>query len=216
MTSATNGNGIAAKVSDTINGAASTLKEATVTTHPLLISNAPHQTTSSFPVHSPATGKLLHHFSSASIADTDLAINAAQAAYPAWRALPPPKKRDIFLKAAEIMASRKDELVKMCADETGAAPAWAEFNLSLTVDILKDVAGRIASIVGTIPRTGQEGVSALVYKEPYGVILAIAPWNAPFSRYFSSHSAEQIQTSTPICSSLDFKLHFLSFSIKQH
>ena len=78
------------------------------------------------------------------------------------------------------MASRKEEMIKICADETGAAPAWAEFNLTLAVDILKDVAGRISSIVGTIPTTSQEGVSALVYKEPYGVILAIAPWNAPF------------------------------------
>jgi acyl-CoA reductase-like NAD-dependent aldehyde dehydrogenase len=179
-TANTNGNGIAAKLGETVNGAASSLKEATTTTHPLIISNAPYTTTASFPVHSPATGKLLHHFSSASIEETEKAITTAQAAYPSWRALPPPKKRDIFLKAADIMSSRKDSLIKMCVDETGAAPGWAEFNLNLAVDILKDVAGRISSIVGTIPQTSQEGVSALVYKEPYGVILAIAPWNAPF------------------------------------
>lgn len=169
----TNGtNGLASKVTDT-------LKDAT-TTHPLIISNKPHKTSSSFPVHSPATGKLLHHFSSASIDDTTHAITTAQAAFPAWRALPPPKKRDIFLRAAEIMTSRKEALAKICADETGAPPAWGEFNLNLAADILKDVAGRLSSIVGTIPSTAQEGVSALVYKEPYGVILAIAPWNAPF------------------------------------
>lgn len=78
------------------------------------------------------------------------------------------------------MASRKESLIKLCVDETGATPAWADFNVTLAVEILKDVAGRLSSIVGTIPTTSQEGVSALVYKEPYGVILAIAPWNAPF------------------------------------
>ena len=78
------------------------------------------------------------------------------------------------------MESRRDELIQYCIEETGAAGAWAEFNLNLTVDMLRDIAGRISSIVGTIPSTAQEGVSALVYKEPYGVILAIAPWNAPF------------------------------------
>jgi acyl-CoA reductase-like NAD-dependent aldehyde dehydrogenase len=167
-------NGLASKVTGTSS------HDATTTTYPLLISNKPHTTTSSFPVHSPATGKLLHHFSSASIEDATLAVNTAQKAFPAWRALPPQKKRDIFLRTAEIMASRKDALIKICADETGAAPGWAEFNINLALEILKDVAGRISSIVGTIPSTAQEGVSALVYKEPYGVILAIAPWNAPY------------------------------------
>jgi acyl-CoA reductase-like NAD-dependent aldehyde dehydrogenase len=175
----TNGtNGLTSKVTES--AATTTTTTTTTTTHPLLISNAPYKTTASFPVHSPATGKLLHHFSSASISDTTHAITTAQKAYPAWRSLPPPKKRDIFLRAAEIMTSRKEALSKICADETGAPPGWGEFNLNLAVDILKDVAGRLSSIVGTIPATSQEGVSALVFKEPYGVILAIAPWNAPF------------------------------------
>ena len=182
MTStSTNGtNGLASKVTESLNDAATTLKDATTTTHPLLISNKPHTTSASFPVHSPATGKLLHHFSSASISDTTQAIETAQKAYPAWRSLPPQKKRDIFLRAAEILSSRQASLAKICADETGAPAAWGEFNLTLATDILKDVAGRISSIVGTIPTTSTEGASALVYKEPYGVILAIAPWNAPF------------------------------------
>jgi acyl-CoA reductase-like NAD-dependent aldehyde dehydrogenase len=171
MTTATSTSSIAAKAAETLDGAAST--------HHLLTSNKPYAT-SSFPVYSPSTGKLLHHFSSASITDTEHAINSAQKAFPAWRSLPPPKKRDIFLRAAETMESRKEELMKYCIEETGATPAWASFNLNLAVDILRDVAGRISSIAGVIPTTAQDGVSALVYKEPYGVILAIAPWNAPF------------------------------------
>jgi len=65
-------------------------------------------------------------------------------------------------------------------DETGASAPWAAFNLNLASEILRDVAGRISSVSGTIPQTATEGVSALVLKEPYGVILAIAPWNAPY------------------------------------
>lgn len=151
-----------------------------MTTHPLIIANKPHTTTASFPVHSPATGDLLHHFSSASIEDADLAISAAQKAYPAWKALPPAKKRDIFLKAANILDSKPDELKKHMVAETGASPAWAAFNLNLASELLRDIAGRISSIQGMIPQTATEGVSALIYKEPYGVILAIAPWNAPY------------------------------------
>lgn len=173
-------NNIATKVTDAVNGAVNGAKDATVTTHPLLISNKQYKTTASFPVHSPGTGKLLYHFSSASIADTDEAIKTAQAAYPKWKTLPPNKKRDIFLKAADILDSKTEELTKYIVEETGSAAGWGAFNTMLGSDILRDVAGRISSIAGSIPQTSREGHSALVYKEPYGVILAIAPWNAPY------------------------------------
>ena len=171
-------NGITAKVSDAINGAVSGAKEATIPTVPLVISNKDHPISSTFPVYNPANGEHLHNFASASIADTDAAIAAAQAAYPAWKATKPGKKRDIFLKAADIMDSRAKELIKYQVEETGCAEGWAQFNLGVATDILRDVAGRISSITGTIPTPAAEGTSALIYKEPYGVILAIAPWNA--------------------------------------
>jgi acyl-CoA reductase-like NAD-dependent aldehyde dehydrogenase len=122
----------------------------------------------------------VHHFSSASIEDVDAALSAAQAAQPKWKTLPPSKKRDIFLKAAEIMDSRREELTKYMIDETGATALWGAFNLNLASEILRDVAGRVTSVSGAIPQTATEGLSALVLKEPYGVILAIAPWNAPY------------------------------------
>ena len=78
------------------------------------------------------------------------------------------------------MEARGDELIKCCSEETGTTPGWGRFNLNLAVDILRDVAGRISGVSGMIPGTAEDGVSALVYKEPYSVILAIAPWNAPF------------------------------------
>jgi len=84
------------------------------------------------------------------------------------------------LKAADILDSKPDELRKHMVNETGASLGWAAFNLGLASELLRDIAGRISSIQGTIPQTAKEGVSALVYKEPYGVILAIAPWNAPY------------------------------------
>lgn len=122
----------------------------------------------------------MHNFSSASIKDTQAALDAAHAAYPAWKRLPPPKKRDIFLKAAQLLNDRSEEFSSAIVDETGAAPAWAGFNLMLAREIILDVAGRTSSITGTIPTTSAEGTSALVYSEPYGTILAIAPWNAPY------------------------------------
>ncbi|RDL31058.1 Uncharacterized protein BP5553_09847 [Venustampulla echinocandica] len=180
MSKTTPSDDIASKVLNITDGFGKETKETTAPTYPLLISNESYTTLSSFPVHSPSTGNLIHHFSSASITDTETAIAAAQKSFPAWRALPPPKKRDIFLKAADIMDSRREALQEYMVEETGATEGWAAFNLNLASDILRDVAGRISSITGSIPTTAQEGTNAFVYKEPYGVILAIAPWNAPY------------------------------------
>jgi acyl-CoA reductase-like NAD-dependent aldehyde dehydrogenase len=94
--------------------------------------------------------------------------------------MPPQKKRDIFLKAADKMDSRQEEFIKYSIEETGAAAGWATFDTTLASDIIRDVAGRISSIAGSIPATAQENDSALVFKEPYVVVLAIAPWNVAY------------------------------------
>lgn len=156
-------------------------KDATARTYPLRISNKIYTTSFTFPVYSPATGKLLYHFSSASVADTERAIASCQVAFAAWRALPPRAKRDIFLRAADIMESRQADFTKYSNEETGAEKGWATFDVKNAIDIIRDLAGRISSIAGSIHTTAQEDVNALVFKEPYGVILAIAPWNAPFT-----------------------------------
>lgn len=132
--------------------------------------------TSTFDVHSPINGSLIHRCSSASVVDALSAVTAAQAIFPAWRDLPPAAKRDIFLNTAEIFKGRNKELSRYMTDETGASEFWSDFNITLAADILKDIAGRISSLKGDAPITGNPDTSAIVYKEPYGVILGIAPW----------------------------------------
>ncbi|KFY33336.1 hypothetical protein V494_07705 [Pseudogymnoascus sp. VKM F-4513 (FW-928)] len=149
-------------------------------TVPAYINGAELPLSSAFDVHSPSTNTLIHRSASATVADALSAVTAAQAAFPAWRDLPPAAKRDIFLKTAEIFKSRAEEFTKYMVDETGADAGWAAFNVNLATDMLVDVAGRISSLKGDFPTTSDPGTSAIVYKEPYGVILAIAPWNAPY------------------------------------
>lgn len=129
-----------------------------------------------FDVVNPATHAAVHKCSSASEADAQAAVDAAAAALPAWRDLPPGKRRDIFLKAAEIMLQRKEELVTTMMEEVGVPRGWAEFNVMTSRDFLLDIAGRLVTIQGFIPTPSDPATGALVVKEPFGVILAIAPW----------------------------------------
>ena len=146
-------------------------------TVPLLINGKEVTTKTTFTVTSPSSQKEIWQSSSASLEDVENATAAAQAAFPGWAKLKPAAKRDIFMKAADIIDSRKDELSNYMKVETGAAEAFSSgFNVPKCADMLRDVAGRLSTIMGHIPTCEAEGTAALIVKEPLGVVLAIAPW----------------------------------------
>ncbi|KAJ5514296.1 Aldehyde/histidinol dehydrogenase [Penicillium fimorum] len=148
---------------------------------PLMINNEFIETDIKFEVHAPATGELSGYCAGVSVDDANRAVDAAQAAFPAWSKTKANDRRDILLKAADIMASRKEELIQYQREETGAGRPFSEFTFNMGVLFIKDFAARISSIQGIVPNvSGEGGAGAIVYKEPYGVILSIAPWNAPF------------------------------------
>ncbi|KAI0384143.1 aldehyde dehydrogenase [Hypomontagnella monticulosa] len=148
-------------------------------TVPFVINGEERHAESTFDVTSPDTGKVVHQCGIATEKDTLAAIEAATAAGQQWRDTPATQRRDIILKAAEVMSNRRKELAQYMIDELGAPAAWAEFNINLTIDMYKDVAGRAVAVEGTIPPCAP-GTSAMLVKEPYGVVLAMAPWNAPY------------------------------------
>jgi acyl-CoA reductase-like NAD-dependent aldehyde dehydrogenase len=146
-------------------------------TVPLLINGKEISTSTTFPVTSPGSHKQIWSASSASLEDVKSAIDAAQAAFPTWAKTKPAARRDIFLKAADIFKSRAEELGRYMEEETGSAAAFSSgFNVPLGAEMFKDVAGRCSSINGVIPTCSDDNTAALVVKEPYGVVLGIAPW----------------------------------------
>ncbi|KAJ5208744.1 hypothetical protein N7449_003123 [Penicillium cf. viridicatum] len=147
---------------------------------PLIINNESIETDIKFEVHAPATGELSGYCAGVSVDDANRAVDSAQAAFPAWSKTKAHARRDILLKAADIMDSRKEELIQYQREETGAGRPFSEFTFNMGVLFIKEFAGRISTIEGIAPNVSGEGEGAIVYKEPYGVILSIAPWNAPF------------------------------------
>lgn len=146
-------------------------------TVPLFINGKEVTTKTTFPVVSPASHEEIWQSSSASLEDVKAATSAAQAAFPSWSKMKPTAKRAVFLKAADIMDARAAELGEYMKIETGAASPFADgFNVPKTAEMLRDVAGRLSTTMGHIPTCEEEGTSALILKEPFGVVLAIAPW----------------------------------------
>lgn len=147
---------------------------------PLQINGQYITTDTTFDVVSPVSNKVSWKASSVSKAQAINAVEAAQKAFPAWSITKPSKRRDILLKASDILASRADEFAEYMDVETGSVSAYsAGFNVPSSVEQLRDVAGRIVTVTGSIPVCAEEGKSALLYKEPYGVVFGIAPWSFP-------------------------------------
>ncbi|KAJ5773498.1 hypothetical protein N7457_008394 [Penicillium paradoxum] len=147
---------------------------------PLIIDNESIETDIKFEVYAPATGEVHGYCAGVSVEEANRAVDSAQAAFPAWKKTTAYERRDILMKAAEIMDSRKEELIQYQREETGAGRPFSEHTFNLGVAFIKDFAARISTIEGVVPNVTREGEGAIVYKEPYGVILSIAPWNAPF------------------------------------
>ncbi|TDZ66080.1 Vanillin dehydrogenase [Colletotrichum trifolii] len=149
-------------------------------TVPFLIDGEKIYPDKTFNVISPATGKALHKCGSASEKDALAAVESAAKAFKSWRKTTLIERRDIFLKTADILDSRKEELSRIMSEETGAAAGWSDFILGLGIGCIRDVGGRLVTVEGSVPATSDPNVSAMVLREPFGVVLAIAPWNAPY------------------------------------
>ncbi|KAK5049907.1 hypothetical protein LTR84_004026 [Exophiala bonariae] len=150
-------------------------------TVPLIISGKDVTTEETFTVTGCLKGAEISHCSTASPQHVHDAVESASAAFPSWSATKPSERRDIFLRAADIFAKRKDEMAHYIHEEIGASKEYQEFIIGLAIEGLKDTAGRIAgAVTGEVPTSIHKGMGAMVLKRPYGVVLGIAPWNAPF------------------------------------
>ncbi|KAG5957890.1 hypothetical protein E4U58_005617 [Claviceps cyperi] len=147
---------------------------------PLVIRGQDYAPEKLFDIKSPATGKVLHKSVGASVDDAAKAVDAAAEALTSWRRTTPQERQDILLKAVDIMSRRRDELATFMVDETGCASDWADFNLNNSIAMLKDVGGRVPTLAGSFPAMANSNRSAIVLREPYGVVLSIAAWNAPY------------------------------------
>ncbi|MFM2343267.1 MAG: hypothetical protein RLZZ592_2920 [Pseudomonadota bacterium] len=107
------------------------------------------------------------------------AVEAAAAAFPAWSTTGPTERRTRLVAAAAALEARAPEITRAMAAETGASAQWAGFNVHLAADMLREAAALTTQIGGEVIPSDVPGNLALAVRQGAGVVLAIAPWNAP-------------------------------------
>ena len=145
----------------------------------LRVGGEPRQAHESFNRLNPMTGEVATTASAATVADADAACDAAAAAFPAWSALGPNARRALLNKAAAALEARAPQFIDAMMGEIGATQGWAGFNLMLAAGIVREAAAMTTQIGGEVIPSDKPGCIAMALREPVGVMVGIAPWNAP-------------------------------------
>ena len=127
----------------------------------------------------PISGELATTVAAASVEDARAAANSAARAFPAWSATGPGERRRLLNAAADRLQERAGEFVLAMAEETGATAGWAMFNVKLASDMLREAASLTTQIAGEVIPSNRPGSLAMAVRQPAGVVLSMAPWNAP-------------------------------------
>jgi benzaldehyde dehydrogenase (NAD) len=132
-----------------------------------------------FERRNPVTGEVASSALAATVGDATAVVEAAAAAFPAWSALGPNARRAALMKAAVALEARADEFVVAMMGEIGATEGWARFNLMLAASMVREAAALTTQISGEVIPSDKPGCVSMALREPVGVLLGIAPWNAP-------------------------------------
>ncbi|MGW7166436.1 aldehyde dehydrogenase family protein [Streptomyces sp. NPDC054884] len=127
----------------------------------------------------PYTGEVYATVAAGGPEDVTRAVDAAEAAFADWAAVTPFARRAIFLRAADLLETRNEQVAEIMAGEAGGTRPWAHFNVGLAANILREAAAAITAPRGEVLSAQEPGALGLAVREPVGVVAAFAPWNAP-------------------------------------
>jgi acyl-CoA reductase-like NAD-dependent aldehyde dehydrogenase len=131
-----------------------------------------------FESRSPWSDEVVALVSAGDQEDTRNAIDAAQGAFRPWSDASPRDRQRVFLKAADVVERRRDEIKELLARETGCAGQFGDIQVDFAMALLRQSAALPYAAVGQILPSDQPGTRAMAMRRPVGVVGAIAPWNA--------------------------------------
>ncbi|HEY1101992.1 MAG TPA: NAD-dependent succinate-semialdehyde dehydrogenase [Burkholderiaceae bacterium] len=157
------------------------LKDPALLKTDALINGAWITGSSRFPVHDPATGQRLADVANLGAAETEQAIAAANAAWPAWRSQTGKQRHAVLLRWFQLLVEHADDLARILTAEQGKPLAEARGEILYGASFVEWFAEEAKRVNGeTLPQFDNNR-RLLVLKQPIGVCAAITPWNFPLA-----------------------------------
>src|SRR2546430_1099817 len=125
----------------------------------------------------PFSGDVVARVAAGGRDDAKRAVDAAAGAFAGWSQTPPAERQRIFLKAADLLEARGDDVVSWLARETGATFGFGMFQLGFVAGLFRQAAALAYAPIGQVIPS-DHGAFSMGLRRPVGVVGAIAPWNA--------------------------------------
>jgi acyl-CoA reductase-like NAD-dependent aldehyde dehydrogenase len=125
----------------------------------------------------PYTGTVYAHTPNCGAEEAKIAIEAANAAFPAWADTPPVEKAQLFFKAAEIVRRRRSEIAEILARETGSTIPFSTFQQDLVAATLEQAANWVFQPKGEVLASNLPNTHSIGIRRPLGVVASFTPWN---------------------------------------
>lgn len=106
-------------------------------------------------------------------------VGQAAAAFPAWAKRDVGERADLLRAVADVLEQRSDGFCAAMAQELGTPSSWGRHNVEFAAEILREVATYADEVAQSEPVPDQRNITGRAERVPCGVVLGIAPWNAP-------------------------------------
>ena len=139
----------------------------------------PSATTEFVDVHNPATAELLARTPLSNAGDVDAAVQAAAAAFPAWRRTPPGERVQYLFKLKNLLEEHIGEIARLITLENGKTLAEAKAEIRRGIENVEVACGIPMMMQGYNLEDVTPGVDETLIRQPLGVVAAITPFNFP-------------------------------------
>jgi malonate-semialdehyde dehydrogenase (acetylating)/methylmalonate-semialdehyde dehydrogenase len=131
------------------------------------------------PVYDPATGRVAREVDFATVDEVGVAVAAAKAAFPGWRATSLSKRTDILFRIRNLVDARRRELAAHLTAEHGKVPSDALGEIARGLENLEFATGIPNLLKGGFSEQVSTGVDVYQIRQPLGVVAGITPFNFP-------------------------------------
>lgn len=135
-----------------------------------------------FTTVNPATGEMVAEVARSSVPDVDDAVDAARCAFPDWRATPAPLRANILFRVAELAQDREDVLARAITEEHGKMLSDAHGDVQELIHTALYWMGEGRRHSAQMVPSEKRDKLGFSRREPYGVVVALSPWNFSFTK----------------------------------